>query len=287
MSDPAATSTVLEVLNKTADYFKQKGIPNARLDAQILLAHALHMKRLDLYLNFDRPLTEPELTKCRDLVRRRGLREPLQHLLGNWPFRELQLKVDSRALIPRPETEVLVDLALRSLPPGDGLIALDIGLGTGAIALSLLKERSNLQVYGTEASPPALELCCENARNQNLPFQLFYAGSLFQPLPPDIQFDLIISNPPYIGRHEKPSLQPEVRDWDPDLALYGGEQGWELPWLLIQQAFPRLKPGGHLWIESSPPQIPILMEKIAGMNWVFSGPEKDWSGNPRFIHMQR
>jgi release factor glutamine methyltransferase len=287
-STPAsAPSTVLEVLNKTSDYFKQKGIANARLDAQLILAHSLGMKRLDLYLNFDRPLTETELTACREAVRRRGQREPLQHILGIWPFRELQLKVDKRALIPRPETEALVDYALRSVSSHEPLTAVDIGLGTGAIALSLMKERSNLQVYGTELSPDALALAQENAARLGLDAARFFLGSFFQPLPRDLQFDLIIANPPYIAKSDVSHLQPEVRDYDPQLALVGGEAGWEIPWELIQAAYPRLKSGGNLWLEVSSEQIPILIEQSQVFAWDFCGQEKDWSDCPRFIHMRK
>jgi release factor glutamine methyltransferase len=284
-------STVLDVLNKTSDYFKQKGIANARLDAQLILAHCLGMKRLDLYLNFDRPLSETDLAKCREAVRRRASREPLQHILGVWPFRELTLKVDKRALIPRQETEALVEHALKALsataPEGEPLTAVDIGLGTGAIALSLMKERGNLHVYGTEVSPDALALCRENAAHCGLDASRFALGSLFEPLPPDLRFDLIISNPPYIGDHELQDLQPEVRDFDPRLALVGGAEGWELPWRLIVEAHTRLKPGGLLFVEVAPDQIPILLEKVRTQNWAFCGFEKDWSENPRFIHMRR
>lgn len=288
-SSPATASTVLDVLNKTADYFKQKGIANARLDAQLILAHCLGMKRLDLYLNFDRPLNDADLAKCREAVRRRASREPLQHILGTWPFRELTLKVDKRALIPRQETEALVEYALKALPAGDAepLVAIDIGLGTGAIALSLLKERGNLQVYGTEVSPDALALCRENAALCGLDATRFLLGSLFEPLSPDLSFDLIVSNPPYIGDHELQDLQPEVRQYDPRLALVGGSEGWELPWRLILEAHARLKPGGLLFVEVAPSQIPILLEKARSLGWAFCGFEKDWADNPRFIHMRR
>ncbi len=281
------STTVLAILNKTADYFNQKGIANARLDAQLILAHALGMKRLDLYLNFDRPLGETELAVCREAVRRRGLREPLQHILGQWPFRELVLKVDKRALIPRQETEALVDYVLKGISAHESLVAVDIGLGTGAIALSLMKERGNLQVYGTEVSPEALALARENAEMAGLDASRFLHGSLFEPLPQDLFFDLIVSNPPYIAKSDLSRLQPEVRDFDPSLALIGGEAGWELPFQLIRAAHARLKRGGNLWLEVSPEQIPILLEKAADQNWVFRGFESDWSGNPRFIHMQK
>jgi len=280
-----ASQTVLDVLNKTADYFKQKGIANARLDAQILLAHCLGMKRLDLYLNFDRPLAEGELARCREIVKRRGRREPLQHILGTWPFRELQLKVDKRALIPRPETEVLVDLVLKAWPLEKPGVAVDLGLGSGAIALSLMRERRNLQVYGTEVSPEALDLCRENAALSDLAADGFFLGSLFDPLPADLRFDLIVSNPPYIGRREIAGLQPEVRDWDPALALVGGEEGWELPFEIMARARQRLRPGGHVFLEVAPGQIPILMQQAEAQNWVFCGFSKDWSDNPRFIHL--
>jgi len=282
-----APSTVIEILNKTAEYFRQKGVPNARLDAQLILAHCLGLKRLDLYLNFDRPLLEAELAICREAVRRRSNREPLQHIIGEWPFRQLSLKVDARALIPRPETEVLVDLVLRALPAGTPATVVDIGVGTGAIALSLRKERGNLQVYGTDLSSEAIALCQENATRNQLATDGFFSGSLLSPLPTELPIDLIVSNPPYIGRHEFQELQPEVRDFDPAMALIGGEQGWELPFELMQAAFLRLSSGGSLIMEVASPQIPILSAKAEAMGWVFCGSEKDWSGYPRFINMRK
>jgi hypothetical protein len=148
----AETATLLEILNKTAEWFKAKGIENHRLDAQLLLGHVLGMKRMDLYMNFDRPLSEDEIGRFRELVKRRGAREPLQHLLGETPFRELALKVDKRALIPRQETELIVDLVRKSLAPGRQSRVLDVGVGAGPIFLSIAKEIPNAIAYGCDVS---------------------------------------------------------------------------------------------------------------------------------------
>ena len=150
---------LLDILNKAADWFKQKGIESHRLDAQLLLGHVLGMKRMDLYMNFDRPMDEAEVARYRELVRRRGNREPLQHLVGETPFRELVLKTDRRALIPRQETELIVDLARKALAPGRENLIVDVGVGAGPIYLSLLLELPGNRVYGVDASAEAGCIC--------------------------------------------------------------------------------------------------------------------------------
>lgn len=284
---PAETATLLDLLNKTSDWFKAKGIENHRLDAQLLLGHVLGMKRMDLYMNFDRPLDEAEVARFRELVKRRGAREPLQHLLGDTPFRELSLAVDKRALIPRQETELIVDLVRKSLAPGRQSRVLDVGVGAGPIFLSIAKEIPNVLVYGCDLSPDALQLTRENAARNGLPAANLFQSDLFSGVPSELRFDCIVSNPPYVGERERASLQPEVRDHDPALALFGGPEGWELPARLIREAHDRLDDGGVLILEIGAGQASILKAKIDSGAWESVAASKDYQGIDRFLILHK
>lgn len=287
MTTPATPSVLLDILNKTADWFKSKGIENHRLDAQLLLCHVLGMKRLDLYMNFDRPLGETELTRYRELVRRRGAREPLQHLLGEMPFREVNLKVDGRALIPRQETELIVDLVRKHAQPGRANAILDVGVGAGPIYLSIQKEMPTHRVDGVDISQAAIDLTRENATKNGLSSESLRQGDLFAAFPPDSRWDVIVSNPPYIGQAELATLQPEVRDHDPVSALIGGPQGWEIPARLIAEGFTRLKDSGSLIMEIGAGQFPILKTKVQSLPWSACLSSQDYNGVDRFIILQK
>jgi release factor glutamine methyltransferase len=283
----ATQPTLLEILNKTADWFKSRGIESHRLDAQLLLGHVLGMKRMDLYMNFDRPMGEAELARYRELVRRRGAREPLQHILGETPFRELMLKTDRRALIPRQETELIVDLVRKSLAPGRPNRVLDVGVGAGPIYLSLLKEMPGNEVWGVDASADAIDLTRENANKNGLTADRLLLGDFLTPLPQDLRFDCIVSNPPYVGEKEMPALQPEVRDHDPRLALVGGPEGWELPARLIEETHPRVEEQGVLILEIGVGQFPILKEKSASRPWKSCVSAPDYQGVDRFLILHK
>jgi release factor glutamine methyltransferase len=281
------TATLLDILNKTSDWFKAKGIENHRLDAQLLLGHVLGMKRMDLYMNFDRPLDAVELARFRELVKRRGAREPLQHLLGEMPFREITLKVDRRALIPRQETELIVDLVRKQLEPGRQSRVLDVGVGAGPIFLSLAKEIPNLLVFGCDLSPDALQLTRDNAAHNGLPNGNLFLGDLFAGVPSELRFDCIVSNPPYVGEKERASLQPEVRDHDPALALFGGTEGWELPSRLLHEAYDRLADAGALVVEIGAGQAAILKANAASRPWKSISASKDYQGIDRFLILHK
>ena len=287
MTAPTAPATLLDILSKASDWFKSKGVENHRLDAQLLLGHVLGMKRMDLYMNFDRPLGEEEVSRFREFVKRRGAREPLQHLLGEMPFRELTLKVDKRALIPRQETELIVDLVRKSLVPGRQNRVLDVGVGAGPIFLSLEKEIANAIAYGTDLSPEALGLTRENAARNGLPGANLFQGDLFAGVPSELRFDCIVSNPPYVGERERESLQPEVRDHDPALALFGGAEGWELPARLIHEAHDRLSEEGFLVLEIGAEQAPILKAKAASRPWKSLAFSPDYQGVERFFILHK
>ena len=209
--------TIAEVLRLTTDHLAARGSATPRLDAERLIAKATGLERIGLYLEPERPLNRAELDVARDLVARRARREPLQYILGEWGFRQLTLRVDSRALIPRPETEVLVDRALVLLAGLPQPRVLDVGTGTGAIALSIADECPSATVVGIDISSDALALASENGVATGLSVE-FFQHDLFQGLPPG-PWDLVVSNPPYVDEADLGSLEPEVRDWEPHGAL--------------------------------------------------------------------
>lgn len=267
--------TLLEILDKSIAHLREKAVPDPRLDAQHLLAHALGLKRLDLYLQFDRPLSEDELEACRSLLRRRARREPLQYILGHTEFRQLRLRCDARALIPRPETEWLVEAALQRLRGKADASVADIGVGAGPICLSLLKETPELRVFGSDLSADALALCRENALANRLPEPQLFQGDLLAAFPNEQRFDAILSNPPYVPRADIAGLQPEVRDFEPHRALLGGEEGWELPWRLLREGWDRLNPGGFLLLEIHPPTFSRLLELVSELGPASGLPDLD------------
>ena len=254
--------TALPLAQKAAQLFAERGIESARLEAELLLAHALGIKRLDLYLQFDRPLTNTQLEEFRALCRRRLKREPLQYIVGTVQFRHLTLKVDRRALIPRPETELLVEEVVRWIGgqavrrSGDLAIrVLDVGTGTGAIALSLLHEVPGVDVIATDVSEEAASLARENG------LQDVRVGSLFEPVANEM-FDVIVSNPPYVSPNEE--LQAEVKDWEPHTALFAGENGLAIIERLTAEAPDRLTAGGLLALEIGMDQaaaVTAMLEK--------------------------
>jgi release factor glutamine methyltransferase len=208
--------TLAEVLNGAVEYLSARGVDSPRVDAELLLARALGLQRIELYTQHDRPLTEAERAQARELVRRRGAREPLAYVLGDWDFRRLTLKTDARALVPRPETEIVVERCLALLDGIDAPRILDVGTGTGAIALAVKHERLDAIVSATDASPEALELARENAEQNDVAVELHHGDLLAGLSGP---FQLVVSNPPYVTAGEIDGLEPEVRDWEPRGAL--------------------------------------------------------------------
>ena len=282
-------NTVLEILNKTTAFFQHKGIPDPRLDAQYILAHGLKMKRMDLYLNFDRPLSTRELDALRPLVARRAKREPLQHIVGSTSFRGHEIRCDRRALIPRPETESLIDILLERLHGKEACEIADIGTGTGAIAIAIAKELAGSQITATDISQEALDLAQENAKSNEAQVQ-FLQGNLLEALPKGKKFDAIVSNPPYIPDSEKEKLQPEVRDFDPALARFGGTDGLTLVRKILEQSENYLKPGGILLMEigSEAEEEKICEQESPNYPWLeWKGVEKDFFGRLRFVEWKK
>jgi release factor glutamine methyltransferase len=233
------------------------------LSAELLLADTLGLKRLDLYLRFDQPVGPDELAEFKARLMRRARHEPLQYIAGHSDFRELRLKVDRRVLIPRPETEQLVGEVLSWASGRSGLAALDIGTGSGAIALSLAMEGPFDRVLATDLSGEALELARENHLTvaADSPVE-FRSGSLFAPAAGE-RFDVVVSNPPYVGEEEREQLDAEVREWEPALALFAGTGGLELVTELVAAAPAHLRTGGLLALEIGTTQGRRVAELIA------------------------
>ena len=260
----AVVELALPLSAKATQLFAERGIESARLEAELLLAHVLGIKRLDLYLQHDRPLTEAQLQEFRTLVRRRLKREPLQYIIGTVQFRELELRVDRRALIPRPETEVLVGEVLKfaATRPDDALAVVDMGTGTGAIALSIKHECSRASVLAVDVSREALALAGENADARGLAID-FACGALWDAVPADASFDVVVSNPPYIAEAERTELQPEVVDWEPGVALFAGDDGLAVIRLLIAGAPQHMNDGALLALEVGAGQAERVQQLMA------------------------
>lgn len=275
---------VLEVTRKAKEVLAERGIPDARLDAELLLAWVLGLRRLDLYLQHDRPLSGQELERYRVAIRRRLRREPLQYIVGEMPFREIVLRVDRRALVPRPETEVLVGLVAaesRGRPTGSGA-ALDLGVGSGAIALSLLHEGVFERVVATDVSDDALSLARENAERLGLSARLdLRAGDLWSAVRAGESFEAIVSNPPYVATGERPALAPEVREWEPEPALFAGATGLETIQRIVAGAAARLVPGGLLALEVGATQGEAAGVLMEGAGFADVKIAKDLAGRER------
>src|ERR1700738_2237223 len=256
--------TVLDVLQSSTDYFKKRKIDNPRLNAEHLLAHVLSRKRIELYLEFERDLDEPELVPLRELVRRRGEGEPLQHLLGTVEFCGHTFLCDKRAMVPRPETEELVEFLLSAIRNPQSAI-LDVGTGSGVIALSLAAKFPEAKVHAVDVSEDALALAKENAARLGLSERVrFSKNSLLENF--DERFDIIVANLPYVPMQDRQSLSREVLH-DPEAALFGGERGDELVGQLIEQAPEHLQPNGLLALEIGVGQSQSLSELLARKNY--------------------
>lgn len=245
MSTDAEIWTTLKLLTWTSDYLAGKGIENARREAEWLLCAATGLDRVGLYLNFDKPMSDDELAAYRGLVARRAKREPLQHILGSQEFDGLSFEVSPAVLIPRHDTETLIAAALQHAPRAASV--LDIGTGSGCIAVALAKRLPQAHVTAVDLSAEALAVARRNAERNGVTIE-FLQGSFFQPLA-GRRFELIVSNPPYITSDDMTSLQPEVRDFEPHLALHGGSDGLDAYRQLTAAAPQYLQPEGWLLFE--------------------------------------
>jgi release factor glutamine methyltransferase len=272
--------TVLEVLQSSTEYFKKRGIENPRLNAEHLLASILKRKRIELYLEFERPLTEAELAPLRELVRRRGQGEPLQHLLGTVEFAGQIFVCDKRALVPRPETEQLMELLYSRIENRESRIV-DVGTGSGVIALSLAAKFPDAKVTATDVSDEALALARENAERLGLAGRVeFLRGDLLISI--SHVYDLIVANLPYVAEADRGTLSREVLH-DPEIALFGGERGDEIVRKLIEAAPSHLAPGGLLALEVGVGQADDLVALMAEKKYHDIKTERDYAGVIRFL----
>lgn len=277
--------TVLEAIQRSSEFLARKGVDSPRLQAELLLAHVLQRPRLKLYLEFDRQLTQPEINTLRELVRRRGQREPLQYITGRAAFCGRDLIVNPHVLIPRPETEQLAELGwtrLRDRPAPRR--ALDVGTGSGCIAIALVDHCPDCHCLAIDTSPDTLTVARQNILAAGLADRIeLRLSHKLDAVPAEPVFDLIISNPPYIPTSDLPKLQPEIRLHEPTLALDGGLDGLDAFRWLAAQARPRIRPDGLLLVECGDNQAEAVAALLQQHNWVVAQIHRDYTRHPRFV----
>jgi len=279
------TWTVLKVLQWTADYLAQKGVESGRREAELLLAALLGLDRVGLYLNYDRPLVPAELVLFRERVGRRARREPLQYILGRAEFWSLPFAVTPAVLIPRADTEILVEEALKRVS-GTCRI-LDVGTGSGAIAVALAHELPQAAVEALDLSDEALAVAAANARENGVEARMCFRQGDLAALTGG-PYDLVVSNPPYIPARDLADLMPEVRDFEPRLALDGGEDGLDCYRRLLPAVAGCLNPGGWLLVEvgfGQAAQVAELFAAAPGLEEIFVA--RDLAGIDRVVGGRR
>lgn len=276
--------TVLEIIKRTTEFLATKGVASPRLNAELLLGHVIGRRRMQLYLEFERPLTAAELDQLRPLVRRRGQQEPLQYVLGEAEFRGLRLKVDRRALIPRPETELLVELVHTwAGTQAPVLRALDLGTGSGAIAAALATLWPGAAVVAAERCPEALALARENFAALGLEGRIQpVAATWFDGVAPG-PYDAIVSNPPYLTAAEVAATAPEVREHEPRAALEASEEGLADLRAILEAAPGYLRPGGLLALETGCDHRAALCARLQAAGFKSVAAHQDLTGRDRFI----
>jgi release factor glutamine methyltransferase len=278
--------TVLEVIQRSSEFLTKKGVESPRLQIELLLAHLLGLPRMKLYLNFERVLTPAELEALRTLVKRRGQREPLQHIVGTTSFCGLELAVNRHALIPRPETELLAERAWQFLSTlnSQPSTVLDFGTGSGCLAIALAVNCPTAQLFAIDVSREALELARQNAARHNVAARIqFFEGDGFAALLNGGRFDLIVANPPYIPSATIDTLAPEVREHDPRLALDGGVDGLDFYRRLAKEAAPFLQSDGRIMLELGDDQAGAVSELFEQQKWVVEAIQEDYSRQPRIL----
>lgn len=285
--------TVLEAIQRSTEFLAKKGVDSPRLQTELLLAHLLKQPRMRLYLEFERVLTPAEVDGLREFIKRRGQREPLQHIVGSTSFCGFEIVVNRDVLIPRPETEVLAERGWTFLNQLSTLNAqpstvLDFGTGSGCLAIALASKCPAAEVYAIDISPEALALARQNAARHGVAERIrFLQGDGFAAAPEGAQFDLIISNPPYIPSGEIALLQAEVRDYDPHRALDGGVDGLDYGRRLAAECAPFLKPDGRVMLEFGDGQAEGLREIFQRQLWIVEAVEEDYSHRPRIMVARR
>jgi release factor glutamine methyltransferase len=281
--------TVLRLLNWTADFLKRKGSESPRLDAEVLLAHVLKWERVQLYTRHAEEVGERDRTAYRELVKRRAEGSPVAYLVGKKEFFSLSLAVNSGVLIPRPDTETLVVTFLELFKGHDSPVAVDVGTGSGCIPLACVSRHRTARFHAVDLSGAALNVARKNAETLNLSDRVtFHQGDLLAPVSSLGPFDAVVSNPPYIATATIPTLDVGVRQYEPHLALDGGEDGLRVVSRLIEQAVPLLKLGGHLILEIGSDQELPVRDLIGSQPTLALAPTiRDAANHPRVVRATR
>ncbi len=274
--------TVSELLQLSTVFLQERGVERARRLVEELLASTLRMKRLDLYMQFDKPVEEKELAKLREPLKRLVIGEPIEYILGEVDFYGCKVAVDARVLIPRQETEILVEHILKRIK---GRVVWDLCTGSGCLGISLKKARPELEVTLSDISSDALDLAKENAEKNQVEIRLVQ-GDLLTPFEGQ-KADIVVCNPPYISISEYLNLQPSVRDFEPKMALVGGETGTEFYERLARELPPFLNDGTLVFLEMGTGQGPQLQKIFSGSPWTRAEVEKDWAGHDRFFFLEK
>jgi release factor glutamine methyltransferase len=282
------TNTCLEILNQAVEKLRLAGIDRPRTNTELLLGAVLNKSKADLYLNKDRILTSDEIEKFNHYLKERIVHKPVQYIIGTVEFFGLEFKVDERVLIPRPETETLVEVIIEQLKDKENSKIIDLGTGSGAIAVSLAKNLKEAFVYATDVSKDALNVAKENAIRNNVENQIeFVCGDLFEPLKNknlEGQIDCVVSNPPYVSKEELESLPKEIKDYEPEVALASEEEGVFFHKRIVEGSFDFLKEGGMLALEVGLGQARKVAELIQN-HLAFKNAEikKDMGGIERIV----
>lgn len=280
--------TVQRILLWTTDYLKQKGVEAARLEAELLLAHARNCPRIRLYTDFETPLTDAERTRMRDYVQRRAKRQPLAYITGHKEFYGRDFQVGPGVLIPRPETETLIDVCLEHIPADKPSRVLEVGFGSGCIAVTLACQRRHCSLTATDISPQAMEFATRNAAAHKVDDRIqLLAGDGLTPVLDDAssnKFDGLVSNPPYVREDELPGLAPEVADHEPTLALVSGSDGLDLIRRIIAQAPQVLAPDAWIALEVDPAQCDPVSELLQQTGFTDVHVVADMHQNDRIVH---
>lgn len=275
-------NSVLEIITRSAEYLKGREVPNARREAEELIADALGVRRLDLYLQFERPLEQDELQRCRHFLMRRGKREPLQYLAGSVEFGNIPLKVTPDVLIPRPETEILVEMIAQALENRllEGKVLWDVCCGSGCIGAALAARFPELRVVLSDLSEGACAVAAANAPDLEV-----RCGDLLAPFSGET-CDFFVCNPPYIREDEYPGLMPEVRDFEPKTALVAGPTGLEFYQRLARELPKVMAPRGHVWLELGRGQGEPVKKIFEAAGMPGGEVQPDWSGHDRFFSLE-
>jgi release factor glutamine methyltransferase len=283
------TWTLKRLLEWTTQYLAKQGSESPRLDAEVLLAHVLGCKRIEVYMRSEEEASEDIRTRFRELIRRRVEGCPVAYLVGRKEFYSLPLEVSPAVLIPRPDSESVVEECLRLAKDLAAVEVLDLGTGSGNLAVAIARYHRRTRVTAVDLSPDALAVATRNAVKHSVAERIaFLQGDLFAPLSPEARFDFIVSNPPYIPHDDIPKLQPGVRDYEPHLALDGGRDGFAVFDRIIDQGRTYLKPGGYLILEIGSPQEAHARERLrAYAEYELAPTISDASGHPRVLRARR